>query len=347
VQDRTVVWSDAAVQKATADFVPVAVEVAAAMSDPGPAGEWFRGVAKQGHYGRTSLAPTQQGTYAVTPAGELLASGNAQEPAATLALCQRAKDAWSKLPNAARLPEAELAPMATTSFPADALALEVTMRRFFPRPLSDRPASAEQLRSSGLPRYLQRYAADKPETYWDVAQNNDHAWLTAAEARRFLPGTLSQGQRADVDRGLVMRCARLHMLDTVRALSQPYPESCVHQAELGAEVTAVVDGVAEVKFEGKVRLHQADLPRIARSRDRSAPVPQQAQRGYDAVLLGRAKFDTGSQRFVSFELVALGEKVGGSTLSAFDRTTMGVAFVLAPPDRAGRTAPRFLADYGW
>ena len=335
-------------QKALAEFVPVAVEVDAAMRAPGRAGDWFRAITRNGHYGRTGMAPTQQGTYIVTPAGQLLASGNSQDPAATLALFEQGQRAWRQLTKTARLPPDEpLLPPAAVALPPNALALEVTMRRFFPRPLSDRPASSERLRNSGLPRYLQRYAADKPETYWDVASNHDHAWFSAAEARRLLPTTLAPGEHAAADPALVIRLARLHMIDTVRALSVPYPVTCVQKAELAAEVMAVVDGLAEVKFEGRVRLHQDDLPRIARSRERSAPVPQQAQRGFDAVLLGRAKFDIDQQRFTAFELVALGDKVGGSTLSAFDHTVMGIAFVLAPPERAGRTAPRFLAEYGW
>jgi hypothetical protein len=349
VRDRTVVWSDPTVQTALGAFLPVAVEVSVAMSAEGNAGDWFRAVAKQGHFGRTLLAPTQQGTYIVTPTGDLLASGNSLDPAGMLALFERAQRAWDARPETSRRRPTAVAPPATSAFRGQqpALALEVTMRRFFPRTLSDQPASPERLRASGLPRYLQRYAADKPETYWDVAENHDQAWFTASEARRLLPPRLAAGERAAVDPALMLRLARLHMLDTVRALSEPYPAACVERAELVASVVAVTGEVAAIEFEGSVRMFQDQLPELARTNERTAAMPRQPQRGYDAVLLGKATFHVKTSAFITLELIALGSKIGGSKLSAFASSTMGVAFVLAPANRAGQTAPRFLAEYGW
>jgi hypothetical protein len=338
------------VQAALGKFLPVAVEVAAAMSADGTAGDWFRAVAKQGHFGRTLLAPTQQGTYFATPAGKLLASGNSLDAAGMLALCQQAQRAWDAQPKAERRP-----PPATTTAPTTAavhsskpaLALAVTLRRFFPRALSDQPASPEQLRASGLPRYLQRYVADKPETFFEVAENHDQAWFTADETRAWLPPRLVAGERAPVAPAQVQRLARLHMLDTVRALAEPYPAACVKHAELTATVVAVAADIATIEFEGSVQMFQEQLPELARTNERTAAVPRQSQRGYDAVLLGKATFDIKTGAFTSFELIALGEKIGGSKLSAFASSPMGIAFMLAPADRAGQTAPRFLAEYGW
>ena len=352
MQDRTVVWSDPAVQTAARAFVPVAVEVTVATAAEGASGDWFRRLARQGHYGGALFTPTQQGTYCATPIGRLLASGNDQRADATRELLQKALAEWRALPAKERAPRAASAATAPSStspqMPAGGLTLTVTTQRFFDRALSDQPVDARRLRAAGLPRYLRRYAADKPETYHEVARNHDHAWFTADEVRRLLPAELLPGSCADADPALVERLCRLHMLDTVRAIAEPYPRECVRSATLGAEIVAVTDGMAQIRFEGEVHLHEAELPPLARVGDRTAPIPRQPQRGYRADMLGRAEYDVATHKFVTFELVVLGEKLGGSKLSAFERTTMGVAFVLAPATDGGHhPPPRFLAEYGW
>ena len=243
-------------QAAAEKFIAVGVEVGALSTDKGEAGKLFQQIAKQGHYGKSPAAITLQGTYLATPAGKLLASGNEQNPNATLDLLTKATSAWNRLTQEERLPKTAPTPDAQSKskFPNGWLALDVSLRKFFPRPLKNTPPAAAVLEKSGLPPRLRLYARTKPETYWDVEWNQDHAWFTSAEARKLLPHKLVKGERGQADLALIERLARLHILDTVRALADVYPADSVKDATLNAEVVGVQDGIAEVTFEGRVRL---------------------------------------------------------------------------------------------
>lgn len=338
-------------QKRAEKFIPVAVEVGGVMAAKNEFGDLFRKAAEAGHYGRMAATRTAQGTYLITPAGGLLASGNEQNPKATLQLIDKALAAWDKLPAADRLPAkppaADTRSGPKSKFPDGGLALDVSLRKQFPRPLTDQPVSAKVLEGSGLPARLQTFAGRKPETYWEVEWNQDHAWLTKQEARKLLPDELVKGKAGKVDPDLVTRLARLHMLDTVRALADVYPAECVSAAELTAEVVKADGDVVEVRYTGAVKVKQEKLPPFARTADQTSPVPKKPERGYDAKLLGKATYDRKRERFTAFELVALGEKTGGSKLSPFDRTHMGVTFTLAKPAAFDPIEPRYLSEYGW
>lgn len=332
-------------------FIPVAVEVGALSAAKGEYGDLFRKIAAEGHYGKGGLGRTQQGTYFACPSGKFLSSGNEQNPKATLLLMEKALKAWDALGAKDRLPakmpaeDARYKPK--TKYPADGLVLDVSMRKVFPRPLTDAPVDAKILADSGLPRPLQRYARNKPETYWEVEWNQDHAWFTKEEARRLLPTTLEKGASGKADPQLVTRLARLHLLDTVRALADVYPADCVKEAVLNAEVVEVDGDQVVVRFEGAVLLNQTGLPPFARTADQTSPVPKKPERGYEAKLLGRAKYDLKKERFDTFELVALGKKTGGSKLSPFDKTIMGVTFTLAAKSAFDPIEPRYLSQYNW
>jgi hypothetical protein len=332
-------------------FIPVALEVSTIMAAKNEFGELFRQVADEGHYGQGASTRTRQGTYLIAPSGRLLASGNEQNAKATLRLMEKALTAWGKLSVRDRFPtnppKVDVRANATSKFPENGLALDVSLRKLFPRPLKDSPVDAKVIANSDLPDRLQRFARLKPETYWEVEWNQDHAWFTKEEARKLLPAILAEGQSAVADPALVKRLARLHLLDTVRALADVYPDDCVKKAELNAVVLRVEGDVVEVRFTGTVQLSQTGMPPFARTADLTSPVPKKPNRGYDAKLLGQAKYDLKKERFVAFELVALGEKSGGSKLSPFDKTRMGVTFTLSKPSTHEPIEPRYLSQYGW
>jgi hypothetical protein len=329
----------------------VGAEVSRLERDSGKVGELFRELARQGHYPTGS---TKQGTYLITPSGLLLSSGNSQNAGRTRRLLEESLQQYAALAREKRVLERPLfakparkEPPHSPLYPKDGLVLDVSLRRFFPRPLRNSPPDPEVIERSGLPLRLKRYAQTKPETYWDVAWNQDHAWFTSAEATRLLPTKLVRGERAEVDPALVRRLARLHLLDTVRALADVYPPESVEEAALSSEITELAGKLVKLRFEGKVRLAQSGLRPFARTSDQTAPVPRKPERSYEAKLLGRAHYDRHLKRFVVFELLALGKKTGGSTFSAFAETTMGVAFTLAGQGIPDRVEPRYLREYGW
>jgi hypothetical protein len=332
-------------------FIPVAVEVSAMMDAKDATGDLFRKIAKEGHYGVMAATRTAQGTYLITPQGDLLKSGNTQNAKSTLTLMNDALAAWKKIPADKRYPskisEKDSTKAVATKFPTDGLALDVSLRKFFPRKLSDSPVDAKVLAESGLPERLKAFAQKKPETYWEVEWNQDHAWFTKTEARNLLPEMLAKGQKSKCDPLLAARLARLHMLDTVRALADVYPDDAVRKAELRCEVTDVVGEEVIVRFEGEVHVKQSGLTPFARTADQTSPVPKKSVREYDSKLLGKATFNLKTGKYMTFELVALGRKTGGSKLSPFEECAMGVTFTMTESTTHDLVEPRYLSQYGW
>ena len=81
--------------------------------------------------------------------------------------------------------------------------------------------------------------------------------------------------------------------------------------------------VVSLRFDGKVHTSQDD----ARSTGRLRRKPG---RGYDAKLLGHAKFDLEKERFLSFDLVAFGTNRGGGARSkSEDPVKLGVILEIA------------------
>jgi hypothetical protein len=315
------------VQKLAKKFIAVGAEVSLLESGKGKGSDLFRELTKKGHYANGF---TKQGTYLFTPAGELLDSGNSQDAKATAEVMTAALKKYDQLPKGKRVPEKPLfaapkdAKPVSPLYPKDGLILDVSVRKLFANP----------------PKTDQ-------EKYRNVEWNQDHAWFRAAEVRKWLPATVKAGESADVPAELVERLARLHTLDTTRALSAPYPKASVKTATITSRVTAVDKEVASVEFDGEFDLAQSDMPRSARSTDATFPVPQKPERGYTAKVLGRAKYDTGKQVFTEFELVVLGLKSGGARFAVEDPVPMGVAFTLAGTGIPDQVEPRYLDQYGW
>ena len=133
----------------------------------------------------------------------------------------------------------------------------------------------------------------------------------------------------------------MHFTDTVRAFADVYPARCVETAELASTVVDVRGDHVTLRLEGAVLTTQDD----ARSRGRLRRKPA---RGYDAELLGHATFDREANRFIAFELIALGTNRGGGLRSSFeDPVRMGVLLELATDEPSQRVAPNHLARYDW
>ena len=74
------------------------------------------------------------------------------------------------------------------------------------------------------------------------------------------------------------------------------------------------------------------------------------ERGFEGKLLGRATFDPKTERFVAFELVAVGERWGATRYNFrtdLDRSPFGFASVLAGDKPIHHVAPAFVDNYGW
>lgn len=321
---RRSVWSDEDVQQAARAFVPVADEVSRLQRDQEPDCKFFQGFCELGHYGgKTKPSNTRQGIYAVTPSGRFLASCNTREPDVVLAMLAKARKAWDAMPAEQRRgPAAALAPADVRRFeqlrPTDGLVLRVYSR--------------------DLPR--QKVTAGWRGQAW----NQDHAWFRRDEALAMVPEATVGAERPFPDEAL-LRLARVHLVDNVRGQTMAHGPQHVVARRLTARTVAVDGDVQSILLDGAVRIE-----RVGTWATRGYG-PDSAQRlGFDAQLLGAAKFDRKAQRFVEWKLLAVGMRHGATEFNGrqddFGPAPMGVAFALQPDDAAA-VAPSMHWAYGW
>ena len=313
-----------------ARFIPAADEVGRLQSGRDAECRLFQKVAEQGHYaGRTRPSSTRQGTYATTADGTFLASWNNNNPRFVASKLREALEKWERLKAEGRefAGEDPLDPTrlnrADRFFPEGGLVLKVNTR--------------------DLPR-------DPPqEGRWADAWNQDFAWFTRDEARRFLPEVPEPGRSHEVPRALVERLARFHLLDNVRGQTSPFPSGAVQEARLTGRVTGVEGNVVALRLEGRTRAEHEGRWSIRGDRDRRGPGTQ--ARGLEAQLLGFARYDLERGRFVGFEVVAVGTRWGGTQYNGrsddLDPAPFGVVLSLAGDSHAERVAPEHFEGYGW
>lgn len=324
---RRSVWSQEEIQELAARFVPVADEVGRLQSGRDLESRHFQLVAEQGHYaGRTVPTATRQGTYVLAPSGVLLASGNSNDPEVVAGMLREALAKWADLPEEERYledlpPAREAARRWETRFDDIALVLRVNSRDL-PRDPEDAPGPR---RRGG----------------WHThAWNQDYAWFNRDDLAALVPAEPVVGAVHEVPEPLVHRLARLHLVDNVRGQTVAYAEDAVQSASLSATVTKVEDGRITLAWTGATRTEQAgDSSRHDRDR------------GFDAELLGHAVYDTDSESFVEFELVAIGSRWGATQYNGrrndLGPAPMGIALTLASAERGDLVAPAFIFAYGW
>jgi hypothetical protein len=303
------------VLKLTARFVPAADEVYRLQNlrtGTDPECRLFQKFAELGHYRRPGT--TRQGTYCVTPSGVLLGSMNTNDPRRITDLLEKSLAKWQTLKREERLlptdPQKQLADIKRPErfYPKDGLVLSVTSR--------DMPREAEK---------------EKPaRAGWRAhAWNQDYAWFTKGEAKQFVPPEPKVGKKQDLPLLLIHRIACAHLVDNVRGQTAPFAENQVKKARLSAEVTAVDGSVVSLRLEGETL----------------TAMEGRRKHGLDMRLLGKATYDLTKARFLTFELVALGSRWGGTQLNGrrgdADAAPIGILFTLAADSPCERVAPAF------
>jgi len=251
-----------------------------------------------------------QGHYAVTPSGELLAASSNTDPKALAVLMREALEKWASMPRKKRLltetPDrkaAESWQRMEALYPEDGLALRVVAR-------------------------------DQKRERWPDA-NLDYAWFRKEEARAFFSADPAKGSRYAVPNELVQRLVRFHLIDNVHALNYTYfPKNAIEKATLTSTVVKAERDLVSLSFEGETRASIVGPKKI----------------GYAPKLLGRATYSLKKEQFVSFELVAVGLRWGlGSCNQRHNPAPalMGIVFTLAGDTPAERLPPAFISRYGW
>jgi hypothetical protein len=316
------------IRLASESFVPLAENCSPLQTQQDAKGEFFRLVAEQGHYGgRTVPSATRQGQYAFTADGRLLASINTRAADRMLDMMQQALARCQTLTaeQSATAVEAgsyERDPRYPDFYPAGGLVLKQTLRDL-PRP-------------EGHPSPQKR-----PE-----AINFDYAWFTADEARDFLPVPLEAGARRDLPWRIVRRFARFHLLDSVRGETPPWRDQHVQAAQMTTEIVSVEGALVHLRLEGSVRNSQTGTWAIRPFQEKLDGMT----RGYDCRLHGELTYDTEKATFTRFDLVATGERWGGTEHNNrqedLPASPMGIVFQLAGDAPADRTPPHAnLWDY--
>jgi hypothetical protein len=322
-------------------FVPAADEVWRLQHAEGPECDLFRAIAEQGHYaGRTVPTDTRQGIYATTPRGTLLGSINTRSARRVAAMMESALARWEQIPEEERYLEhalgADSGPIGRRwerLYPRDGLVLRVNSRDL-PRPEDQAEPAAERRGRRG--RGWRRRA-------W----NQDYAWFSASEMMTFVPRRRAVGQSTRLPARLSRRIARLHLIDNVRGQTDPFDAGHVEQANMTSRIVGMSDNRIVLAIEGRTRAVKAG--REAREGEDVSRSPEHHDRGVETSLLGTAELDTGTGRFVRFDLVALGTRWGGTLYNARERDLepngIGFALSLAPDEEP--VAPAFVWEYGW
>jgi hypothetical protein len=272
----------------------------------------FQKFAEMGHYRRPGAS--RQGTYCVSPSGVLLGSINSNDPRRIADMLEKSLAKWGTLEREERLlsidPRKQLADIKRPEryYPEDGLVLNVTSR--------------------DLPR--EKAKANPTRVSWrEFAWNQDFAWFTKAEARQFVPAEAKVGNKQDLPVPLLHRIACAHLIDNVRGQTSPFDESELKKARLSTEVTAVYGDLVSLRIEGETRTLM-EAPR---------------EHGLEMRLLGEATFDLAKERFLTFEMVAVGSRWGGTRYNGrrgdTDAAPIGILFTLAADSPCERVAPAF------
>jgi hypothetical protein len=303
------------VLKLAAHFVPAADEVYRMQNlktGTDPECRLFQKFSELGHY--RWPGSSRQGTYCVSPSGVLLGSINSNDPERVAELLEQSLTKWGTLKREERL---------LTTDPREQLANINRPERHYPE-----GGLVLHVTSRDMPR--EKGPANSAKAGWrELAWNQDFAWFTRAEAKQFVPSDAKVGKKQDLATPLLHRIACAHLIDNVRGQTIPFDESQLKKARLTSEVTAVGGDVVTLRLEGETR----------------AVIEGQRQHGLDMQLLGKATFDLAKGRFLTFDMVAIGSRWGGTRYNGrrrdADPAPIGILFGLAEDTPCERVAPAF------
>jgi hypothetical protein len=327
VAGRALAFSDAEIVRlATEEFVAVAADDWYQRRRNDAEGSFFISVANQGPR-KGEGGATRQGIYCLTADGQLLAYKNAgQNPGVMREVIQEGLEKWKRLPQSKRSPgavkvgepDSEDAQYARTP-PKRGLVVNVFSR------LLDR---------------------EGPQSYADAAcaigrgdeAGRDHLWLTEAEWKSLVPSGTKTVERFPVPSQIAERILRFHLVDNTRGEPPMWRREDIRSSELTVTVEETSDAGIKLRLEGKALL--------------TAKTRNEAERGYDARLLGFITYDRQKDAITRFDLVAVGDHWGEGPFTGHarpGRTPLGIAFELAtgksPADAVAPQGAREVGEY--
>lgn len=163
--------------------------------------------------------------------------------------------------------------------------------------------------------------------------NTDMVWFSREEMKNFVPSELRVGATRDLPPALPRRLARVHIYDSVLGQSPVFQNNSVRTAVLRSEITGMKNGMVDIRLTGETSASEGD-------------------RSIQTRVLGKATFDTKLEKFIAFEMVAVGPRKGIVFRAPYIRNetgsgNIGFAFLLGGDSPADRVAPSHFAGYGW
>ncbi len=262
-----------------------------------------------------------QGLYVVTPSGKLIAGTTEHSnPSRVLAEMRKGLEAYSQMPKSERL--LPRAPDPKTD--------KIETLTDDPKPPRD--GLILRMVSRGLPTP----GVSEQDTRHTSFYKLDRVWFTREQARSFLPADLKAGAKTQVRGSALNLLVRLN-LGTFIQPNPAWNAEDVRSAVLNSEVTSIKGNIVEVRFSGEAEL-RADS--------------RYNRNSYTSKLLGSASYDTRTQAFTKFELLAVGtHTVGdagqGAPTSARGPKSipLGVLFTINGTNANDRVVPHFYRAY--
>jgi hypothetical protein len=306
------------IKMATDDFVPVSADDWYQRRRQDAEGEFFRKVSDQGPR-KTTGGGTRQGIYCFTADGELLEYKNAGgDAAATRDQLKRALAKFDRLPRVRTAPGAvPVPPLAKTdpnysrTPPPGGLIVRANAR------ILDRTPGGGYVKGScGF-------------TGGDKA-SRDFLWLTRDEVRSLAPVRAEPGFSYPLPKPIADRIVLFHLLDNTRGEPAYWRPDQVRTATFTLTVAdAGADGGIDLRLDGAVLV----------STDSD---PAKADRGYEAKVSGKLRYDVLTDRVTRFDVAVLGDHWGSSGHTGTarpGRSPLGIAFGLADPDNPADRVP--------
>jgi hypothetical protein len=306
------------IKMATEDFVPVAADDWYQRRRQDAEGEFFRKVADlSGRRGQGGM--TRQGIYTFTADGEPLEFKNAgTDVQATRDQLKRALAKFDRLPRVRTAPGAVVVPPMgrpdpnySRTPPAGGLIVRVHGRI-----LDQTPAGGLVKGTCSMP------GGDKA--------SRDFLWLTREEVRTLAPARAEPGFSYPLSKPIAARLVTFHLLDNTRGEPGYWLPSQVLKSVFTLTVTDVAaDGGIELRLDGDVLMA-------------TDPDPAKADRGYEAKVLGKLRYDVLKDQVTRFDIAVLGDHWGqsGHTLTARPgRTPLGIVLTLADPSNPADLVP--------
>jgi hypothetical protein len=283
-------WDDATIKLIRENFVAAAVPTWVCRA-PSPEGEFLRGA------GIDKQWVTSSGYMScISPSGKLL--GHAPS--------DKVLEVFRKLPESERGPGAvkvaDLQPSERLipSPPPDGLVLKVHAR-YLSRD------SQGALRYADLEDFpLMGKTRDRRGWLLFLQPNTEYMWLTADEAKSLVPPKAIKGDEWELPSSLVERMARFHLTPRRAMTSEG---GILSKKDIKtAKLALIVDDVSPER----IRLRLTGLVHTGTTFDKDKATTPNGPLGFGfmAPLHGVAEFDRAKNRFVRFDLIALGEVWG-------------------------------------